>query len=74
MSMARMKKNQMTRNIQVSDFITIPAWNVTGLVCSIEPAMYGPEDAIDVLLNESPETDDCVRYHLENGQCIIEDL
>lgn len=39
----------------VDDFITVPAWNVTGQIIATRPAMNGTEDAIEVLLETRPD-------------------
>lgn len=36
--------------VQVGDFITVPAWGVTGMVMNIKSSYIGPEGSIDVLL------------------------
>jgi hypothetical protein len=54
--------------VEVGDFIEVMAWRVTGCVVELGTPMHGAEDAIRVLLMESPEDEVGRWYHLEPGQ------
>ena len=60
-----------TTTLEVGDFITVAAWEATGQVIGIEPAMIGSDDAQRVLLQERPDADGHW-YTLEPGEFTIE--
>ena len=59
-----MKHNRL----HADDFITIPAWSVEGCVIDTRPAMYGSEEAQEVLVQAIPDDSRPRWYHLEPSQ------
>jgi hypothetical protein len=53
--------------VNVSDFITIPAWRTSGQVVAIEAAKHGDDNAVVVMLQEGPDATPR-RYRLEPGE------
>ena len=65
----------MSEQVQIGDFIEIPAWKTFGMVQAIgKPPEFSPEGTIRVLLQERP--DQPARawkyYNLEPGEYINE--
>lgn len=56
-----------TKDIQVGDYITIPAWSVEGMVSDTAYSEFGNDSAIKVAVQESP-TSTPKWYRLEDGQ------
>ena len=57
----------------VGDFITVPAWKVSGQVIDTRPAILGSEDAIEVLLETRPDDPRPRWYRLEPTEYTIEE-
>ena len=55
----------------VGDFITIPAWNITGCVMAVLAADFGSDEAFTVLLQESPDAPTTRAYRLEPHEYVI---
>ena len=57
-----------TSEIDVGSFVSIPAWEQWGMVVGIEPAMFGPESSIVILLQTDPDSDTVKKFRIEDGQ------
>jgi hypothetical protein len=58
--------------LEVGDFITIPAWSTGGMVTRIEMSEIGPDGTIKVWLQEDPDSEKTRVFRLEPGQYEIE--
>ena len=58
----------ITKQLQVGEFINIPAWNTSGQVIKTRPATFGSDDAVEILLQRHPEDRRPRWYRLEPGQ------
>ena len=60
--------------LKTGEFITVPAWNVTGCVLDVQCATLGSDDAITVTLQEHPDQDpkDARKYRLEPDQYTLD--
>jgi|HubBroStandDraft_6_1064221.scaffolds.fasta_scaffold1069811_2 hypothetical protein len=45
----------MPHTLSIGDFIEIPTWRVWGCVINVRPALFGPEDTQEVLLEREPD-------------------
>ena len=57
-----------TSEIDVGSFVSIPAWEQWGMIVGIEPAMFGPESSIVILLQTDPDSDTVKKFRIEDGQ------
>ena len=57
-----------TSEIQIGDFLEIPAWNAFGMVTEIEPGWYGDDSAVRVKLDLDPDGTLSHWYQIEDGQ------
>lgn len=52
----------------VGEFVSIPAWNVTGCVINQRPAMFGTDAAVEVLVEAKPDDPRPRWYRLEPSE------
>jgi hypothetical protein len=57
-----------TREIEVGSFIMIPAWQTMGCVTEVRLATIGDDSAVDIKLQEDPESNRTRNFRIENGQ------
>jgi hypothetical protein len=62
----------MRNGIEIGTMISIPAWRTFGMIVEIMHATHGSDDAIEVMVQENPESETARRYHLEPGEYQIE--
>ena len=56
-------------------FLTVDAWRVFGMVLSVEPAMIGSDDEVEILLQTDPEDDDATRrFRVAPGQYTLDEV
>jgi hypothetical protein len=55
-------------DLETGEFITIPAWNVEGMVIGIEPVNIGPDDSRTIILETYPGEQKPKSYRLSPGE------
>ncbi len=60
------------RDLDVGDFIDVPAWSAYGMVLAVEPSLMGSDECRRVLVQEHPDEEGGY-YTLEPGDFVLDD-
>lgn len=55
-------------DIEIGDFLSIPAWNTIGRVVAIEDSRIGSDDSVTVTMETDPDGEHTSRFRLEPGE------